>query len=197
MSVSRAGLLALLFSASAFAAVPKVAVPPAPDVAGSGSGAALTTAVKTSLAENGVPVASSTELNKAAQLAKVKANKSLKPAGAGKIATKGGFAGVVLFRKAKQKAFADLIDKQGQVVLERSVRFTGKKANGDDVHALALAVAEAVGAAPAKALPPPVVPLAAGAAAAVAATPLLEPPPAPAPIPEAKPAELEGAYAAP
>jgi hypothetical protein len=196
MSVSRAGFLALVFSSSALSAVPKVAVAPAPDVAGSGSGAALSAAVKNALTASGVPVASSTELNKAAKLAKVKADKSLRAASAGKIAIKGGFAGVVLFRKAKQKAFADLIDKQGQVVLERSIHFTGKKPNAEEVTALASGVAEAVGATPAK---PPPAPIASvpTETLGVAALPLVEPPAPAAAAPEAKPAELEAAYAAP
>jgi len=192
MRFPRLGLLALALSSSAFAAVPKVAVPSAADVAGSGSGAALTSAVKAALVDSGVPLATPADLSKAAKAAKVKVDKSLRASGAGKIAAKGGFAGVLLFRKAKGKAFGDLIDKQGQVVLERSVRFTAKKPSGDDVQTLVSAVAEAVGAAPAKAAPPVplVAPLEAAPAAVAAAAPEAVPPVAKAP-------ELEAAYAAP
>ena len=200
MQLSRLGLFALAISSTAFATIPKVAVAPSPDPSGKGSGAALTTAVKSALGEAGVPLASSTDLSKAAKAAKVKVGTSISPANAGKIATKGGFAGVVLFRKAKGKAFGDLIDKHGQVALERSVRFAAKKPNGDDVQTLVAAVAEAVGASPAKAAPPPPVPaevpLGAAAAAGVGAA-AAAPVPEPAVAPPAKAPDLEAAYAAP
>jgi hypothetical protein len=171
-------------------------------VAGSGSGAALSAAVKSSLTAAGVPVASQNDVNKADKLAKVKADRNLHAAGAGKLAVKGGFAGVVIFRKAKQKAFADLIDKHGQVSLERTIHVSGKKPSDTDVDAFTSAVAEVEGIAPAAPPPPPaaaplVAPAAGAAAVGAAATPAppVEPPP-PAP-PETKPAELESAYAAP
>jgi hypothetical protein len=199
MQLSRLGLLALALSSPAFAAIPKVVVSAAPDPAGPGSGSALTTAVKSTLSASGVPLASPTEVSKAAKLAKVKVSTSMPPSSAGKIATKGGFAGVILFRKAKGKAFGDLIDKHGQVMLERSVRFTGKKPNGDDVQALVSAVAEAIGAAPAVAAPPVTLPVGAPPVVPIEAAPTAAAPsPTEPAVPTApKSAELEAAYAAP
>src|SRR6201999_3174764 len=105
----------VLFASLARAATP-VALPPAPDVSGRGSGKSLGRAITKASGAAHVRLASTAELNRAAAAANVSLKSKLTLAQAAKLASRGGFSGVVLFRNASSGAFAQFIDPLGQVV---------------------------------------------------------------------------------
>ena len=154
-------------------AAPRVLLPPAPDLAGRRSGKELTRAVNQACAAAHVHVANTAEMNRAAAAAGVTLKGRLTIEQASKLATRGDFAGVVMFRKASSGAFAQLIDPHGQVTLERLLHVNKGIASDRDAASFASAVAQALGEAPTP------VGAAAPVAPQAAAPARVEPPPPP------------------
>jgi hypothetical protein len=186
-----AAAISILSAQLAWAAPQKILLPPAPDLAGEGSGKQLVRAVSQACAAAHVRVASTAELKRTAVTAQVILNGRLSIEQAAKLVSRGGFAGVVMFRKASSGAFAQLVDPHGQVTLERLLRV--KKGTALDVDAAAFAAAVAQSLAPS----PPQVEAATPQESAVPTPPVrVEPPPPPLP-PSAESADTAAALAGP
>jgi len=139
------GLLAVLslVSGTAYAAG-EIAVPLGPDLAGKGSGRAVAEAVRQALAAAQLTVASDAAVAKAAKASHIK-GKSLRPAQGAKLAAKGKFAAVVVYRKGKGGVFAQVVDPHGQVILERMIHVAKSRVVADDATTLATGAAQALG----------------------------------------------------
>ncbi len=167
-----------VMSAQLAQAVPRILLPPAPDLAGKNSGKELTRAVNQALATAHVRVATPYELSRIAAGAQVKLKGGLSIDQAAKLATRADSAGVVLFRKASRGAFAQLVDAHGQVTLERLLHVKKGAASEVDAAAFASAVAQALEP-PSAAVSPAPPASALGDMAAAPTAPVPPPPPAP------------------
>jgi hypothetical protein len=197
MRVSFACLLAIsvLGADVALAASSRLAVPPPPDLAGKGSGNAFGKAVRQALIDAKVRVAPVADVVRAAKAAKVGLKPRLKVEQVPRLISRGGFYGVVLFRKGRNGAFAQLIDGSGQVTLERLVRFGSTGASGTDCASFASAVAQALGAGPTAPVQPSGMPSPSPAVVEVAPPPAALPTPPPSPVAESS--ETAAALAGP
>jgi hypothetical protein len=180
--------------ASTAVAADPVAVAPAPDFAGRGSGAALDKALYAALAKARVPTVSAVLAAGRAKAAKIPWNAKLSVESAASLAQSNHWAGVVVFSGGKKKITARLIDSGGQPAISEVIAVVKRRAFPADVQGFAKSIGALLSASQAQAPPPPALaPVPAAAlpppeGGVTEATPTATPP---APVEAAPPAEAE------
>jgi hypothetical protein len=156
VAAAAAALLAVAWSSAAIA--DPVAVAPAPDFAGHGSGPALEKAVAHALQKAGVATVSAALAAGRARAAKVPWNPKLNAKSAGALAQSNHWAGVVLFAGNKHKITARLVDTGGEPVVTQSLAIVKKHVPPAHIEALAKGIAALLAASQSNAPPPAAAP---------------------------------------
>ncbi len=145
-----------------------IALAPAPDFAGRGSGASLEHEVRRALEMAHVAVVPSSVAAGRARAAHVHWTHTLVPKEAAAVAKASHWAGCVTFGGGRRRVEVRLIDTTGETAVAQRLAVSRKRVSSTDVEAFARAVGAAVA-------PPP--------AAAAAPPSVAPPPPAEAPVP--------------
>lgn len=151
--------LAVLCGASVIAvAATPVALAPAPDFAGRGSGSSLERGVRRALETARVPLVSPALAAGRARAAHVAWGHGMSPAQAGSLAQANHWAGVVIVEGSKRHLGIRLVDAAGETVVTQRLLVSHRRAAPADIEAFARAVSATLASATAAAPPPPPAP---------------------------------------